>query len=176
MKKSPKMSSRQSPSPSLDDKTWILRFQPIHDMVADILARVDPSAQADMLKSFYEEYRPVGDDVLVVERLAEVAAHMRGCHYLDTEIMKRNMEECEAEGCTVGEAVARTYGRKSGGARLLAKLDRYQDYLRNEVFRCVEFLRASARTRREATEKAARFRAEQLESFAKLKPATPVIQ
>jgi hypothetical protein len=140
----------------------------IQDMVTALLARTDPDGYATMLAELRAEWKPVSWDAQIVELMAGLACRIRGCDYLEAEILNRNIEGFSAQYAQE-TALARAFIRDFEGPNLLNKLSRYQSRLQTEFARCIRILTRHAASRRHAEEMAAA-------TLAKRKPCTSVIQ
>jgi len=155
-------------------KTWsndpglAVRYAPIHGMVTEVLARIDPDGYTNKLEGFRAHYKPerVGE-AHVVALMADLSWRIRGCFYLENEILKRGMEACPQEA--PDQAMLRVFLRETKGGGLLSKLSRYESRLSREFSRCLRILELSAKNRKYAE---ARIAAE----LARHKPCTSVIQ
>ncbi len=158
-----------------NSKTWTkdpglaTRYAPIHDMVNEIFARIEPDGYAQLVEELRAEWNPVGVEVQIVEFMAEIACRIRGCLYLDTEIMRKGMEACAGPDVTPDVAQGLAYIRDCEGPKLLDKLSRYQSRLSKEFSRCIRILQLGAKNRKYAE---TRIDA----TLAKTKPCTSVIQ
>jgi hypothetical protein len=145
------------------------RYAPIHDMVTEVLARIEPDSYAQALEELRAEWNPVGAEVRIVEAMADFACRLRGCLYLDTEILREGMEACAAPGVTPDMAHGLAFIRDCEGPKLLDKLSRYRTRLSSEFTRCVRALELHAKNRKFAEARMAA-------ALAKSKPCTSVIQ
>jgi len=153
----------------LENNTIAARYAPVHVMVTELLARIEPDGYATLLKELRAEWKPSGSEAGIVERMADLSCRMRGCFYLETEILKRDMEALAAPGDTPDMALGRAYIRDLEGPNLLDKLTRYQSRLQTEFSRCVHIMQRRATSRRRAEQMAAA-------TLAKRKPCTSVVQ
>jgi len=171
MTKSQKPSARKpvdDKSIGADEKT-LARYKPVPKMLEDLLARIDPEGYAILLEEFREEYQPVDWEVRIVAYIAQMAHHMRGCLYLETEVLNTSMAARISPDETNEDALARAYISDFSGPNLLAKIQRYHDRLQREFSRGVRILRGHAASRRMAEERAA-------QSLLRRKTCTSVIQ
>lgn len=151
------------------DPDMAARYAPVHDMVTEILARIDPGGYAEMLEGFRDDWKPEGADVRIVELMADAASRLRGCGYLEAEIMNKDMEACAGPGVTPDIAQGLAFIRDFKGPKLLDKLSRYRGRLTSEFSRCTRILRLHAKNRKYAEARIAA-------TLAKSKPCTSVIQ
>jgi hypothetical protein len=146
------------------------RFAAVEGMVAEIVARVEPNGYAEALQALREELQPVGQEIHFVELMAELSVRIRGCAYLQAEILENNMEVCSvAQGIPREQALGAAYIKDFDGPKLLDKLLRYENWLSDQ------FIHASRTMTRRAENRSieeARLSAQ----LAKLKPCTSVIQ
>jgi hypothetical protein len=152
-----------------NDKSMAARYAPIHDMVTELLAKIDPDGCTQMLENFRSQYQPAGVEERVVELMADLVWRTRGCFYLETEILKRGMQACATPNDTPGQELGRAYLRDIKGPNLLSKLSRYQSRLSREFSRCIRIMELGAKNRKY---KEARIAA----TLAKSKPCTSVVQ
>ena len=145
------------------------RHLTIDRMVTEILDRTEPGWYAALLKDFRKEWKPVGCEVQIVELMADLSCRLRGCWYLETEILKRGMAACATSEGAPGDALARAFMHDCEGPRLLNKLSRYESRLSIEFERCARLIDRyrTARKRAEASAVAA---------LMKRKPCTSVVQ
>ena len=152
-----------------NDRSIAARYAPIHDMVTEVLTRTEPDGYAHLVEELRAEWKPAGAEVLIVEIMADLSWRIRGCLYLETEILKRGMEACAGPDVTPDVALGQAYRNDFRGPNLLDKLSRYQSRLSREFSRCLRILRLRAKNRRYAE---ARMAAQLLRH----KPCTSVIQ
>jgi len=152
-----------------NDRSIAARYAPIHDMVTDVLLRTEPDRYAALVEELRAEWNPVGPEVRIIEIMADLACRVRGCLYLDTEILKQGMEACAGPGVTPDMALGQAYLRDFEGPKLLDKLCRYHGRLSREFSRCVRILQLGAKNRKYAED---RMNA----TLARHKPCTSVIQ
>jgi hypothetical protein len=164
-----KKSQNDSPKTWANDPSLAARYAPIHGMVTELLAKTDPGGYAEMLAALRDEWRPVGAEVRIVELMAEAACRLRGCAYLEAQILNQGMEACAAPNETPGMALGRAYIRDFEGPDLIDKLSRYRSRLSTGFTRCSRILRLAAKSRRFAEARIAA-------TLAKCKPCTSVIQ
>ena len=141
-----------------NDRSTAARYAPIHDMVTEVLNRTEPDRYAARVEELRAEWNPVGPEVRVVEIMADLECRIRGCHYLETEILKRGMEARGGPRVRTDETLGQ-----------LDELSRYQSQLSREFTRCVRILRLGAKKRQL---KEARMATQLLRH----KPCTSVIQ
>jgi len=153
----------------IDNQTVVRRYQPIPDMVAELLARTDPGLYGQMLEGFRNDFQPVGGEVQIVERIARIACLMRGCCYLETEILKRDMEAGALPGEAPADALARAFIADFGGPMLIDKISRYQIRLEREFSLCANLMQRCVKNRKLEQARVAA-------SLLKTKPCTSVIQ
>jgi hypothetical protein len=145
------------------------RFGAVEAMVTEILARIEPGSYAEMVEAFRDEWKPEGVEVRIIEVMAEAACRMRGCAYLETEILNRSMEACTGPGVTPDRALTEAYIRDFDGPQLLDKVSRYRAMLSTMFSRCSRSLMARAENRRRAEERVNA-------TLVRTKPCTSVIQ
>ena len=162
-------SGKDVPNNWANDKGMAARYAPVHAMVTELLARVDPDGYAMAVIEFRDEWKPVGRLVKIVELMAELECRIRGCDYLEAEILNRNVKIYARPEDTVDAAVGRAYIHDFQGPNLLNKLCRYSARLPREFTRCVQILQLAAKSRRLAEARMA-------EQLARHKPCTSVIQ
>ena len=160
----------------VDFSTWTTdpgmaaRYAPIHGMVTELLNRTDPDGYTNMLESLLAERKPESiGEAHVIALMADLAWRIRGCFYLETEVLKRGMEACAAPGVTPEVALGRAYMNGFRGPKLLDKLSRYESRLSRESSRCLRILLLRVKNRKYAE---ARMAAQLLRH----KPCTSVIQ
>jgi hypothetical protein len=152
-----------------NDKSIAARYAQIHGMVTELLAKIEPDGYAKLLEELRAEWKPVGGEVQIVELMADVSCRIRGCFYLETEILKGNIKVCATPQDTPETALGRAYVRDFEGPNLLDKLSRYQSRLSSEFSRCIRILQLRAKNRRYAEARIAA-------TLAKRKPCTSVVQ
>jgi hypothetical protein len=153
----------------IKDKKTTARYGPIHDMVTDVLARHEPEMYANLVEELRAEWNPVGAEVRLVEVMAELSCRLRGCLYLDTELLTQGMEASAAPDVPSDMALARACQRDFEGPKLLEKLSRYESRLSGDLSSCARLLRLSAKSRKDAEHRMA-------EALLRHKPCTSVIQ
>ena len=122
-----------------------------------------------MLENLRAERKPESiGEAHVIALMADLFWRIRGCFYLENEILKRGMEACGPKAAP-DEALARTFMRESKGGGLLSKLSRYESRLSREQSRCIRVLELFAKNRKDAEARMAA-------TLAKRKPYTSVIQ
>lgn len=142
----------------------------IEEMVAEIVARVEPNGYAEVLKALSAELQPVGNEIHLVKVMARFAVSIRGCAYLHTEILRKNMEACSAErGIPQEQTLGAAFVKDFDGPNLLAKLLRYENSL------SVQFRHANRTMTRRAEIRRIE-EARRSAQLAKQKPCTSVIQ
>jgi hypothetical protein len=164
-----KKSEKDIPTNWTNDQNIAARYAPIHDMVTEILAKTEPDGYAQLVEELRAEWNPVGAEVQIVELMADLACRLRGCLYLDTEILRQGMEACAAPDVTPDMAQGLAFIRDCEGPKLLDKLSRYHSRLSSEFSRCTRILRLHAKNRKYAEARVAA-------TLAKSKPCTSVIQ
>ena len=127
------------------DGTMTARYAPIHHMVTDVLVRTEPGLYASLLQELRAEWHPAGAEVRLVEMMAGLACCLRGCLYLETELLNQGMQACAAPDVPSEVALGRAYARDSEGPKLLEKLSRYHRRLSREFSRCVRILQLGAK-------------------------------
>ena len=153
-----------------NDPDMAARYAPIHGMVTELLARTDPDGYTRMLEGLRAEHKPQSiGEAHVLALMADVTWRIRGCFYLETEILNRAME---ASGAPPDQAFARAFMRESGRGGLLPKLSRYESRLSREQSRCIRIMGLQAKSRKFAEAR----NAESLARLAKRKSCTSVIQ
>ena len=151
------------------DPGMAARYAPIHGMVTEFLNRIDPDGYTNMLESLLAERKPESiGEAHVVALMADVFWRIRGCFYLETEILKQGMEAGGPKE-TSDQALARTFMREIKGGGLLSKLSRYQSRLETEQSRSMRVLGLFATNRKYA-------QARMAASLLRRKPCTSVIQ
>jgi len=166
-----------SDSPKEEFSTWsndpgmAARYAPIHDMVTEVLARTDPDGYTQRLEGLRAEHNPqtIGE-AHVLALMADLSWRIRGCFYLENEILRRGMEAYPHD--EPDAAMTRVFLRESKGGGLLSKLATYETRLAKEQSRCIRVMSLQAKNRKYA---AARMAAE-LARLEKAKPCTSVIQ
>ena len=140
------------------DRTMAQRHARVHDMVTEVLFRVDRYGYRHVLESLRAQYSPEGTgETQVIALAAELAWRIRGCTYLETEILNGGRAET-------------SWGLpETGKDSLIAKLYSYEIHLSREFSRYVRIIEMSARNRAAA-------RSRMAASLEKLKPCTSVIQ
>jgi len=151
------------------DGTMTARYAPIHHMVTDVLVRTEPGLYASLLQELRAEWHPAGAEVRLVEMMAGLACCLRGCLYLETELLNQGMQACAAPDVPSEVALGRAYARDSEGPKLLEKLSRYHRRLSREFSRCVRILQLGAKNRKYAEARMAN-------ALLRHKPCTSVIQ
>ncbi len=152
-----------------NDKKMAARYAPIHDMVTQLLAKIDPDGYAILLEELRAEWKPAGVEERIVELMTDASFRIHGCWYLETEILKGNMEKSIQAGGKPDEAIGRAYLIDFQGPNLLNKLGRYQARLEREFSRCLRIMQLGVKNRQLAE-------ANRAATFGKLKLCTPVIQ
>jgi hypothetical protein len=152
-----------------NDKSIAARYAPIHDMVTALLAKTDPDGYTKLVEELRADWKPVDAEVQIVELMADISCRIRGCLYLETEILKGNIRVCAEPQDTPDMALGRAYIRDFEGPNLLDKLSRYQSKLSSEFSRCIRILQLRAKSRKCAEARIAA-------TLAKHKPCTSVIQ
>ena len=149
----------------VDFSTWTTdpgmaaRYAPTHGMVTELLNRTDPGGYTNMLEHLLAEHKPESmGEAHVIALMADLSWRIRGCFYLEDEMLKQEMEACGPKNM-----------RKSKGGALLPKLSRYQSRIAREQSRSIRVLGLFAKNRKYAE---ARMAATLLRS----KPCTSVIQ
>jgi len=162
-----------------DFRTWsndpgmAARYAPIHDMVSELLARTDPDGYTQRLEGLRAQYKPErAGEAHVIALMADLSWRIRGCFYLENEILKRGMETSGAPKDAADQALARVFLRESKGGGLLAKLSSYESRLSREQSRCIRLMALQAKNRKYAEARMAAT----LAKLAKSKPCTSVIQ
>jgi hypothetical protein len=152
-----------------NDPGLAARYAPIHGMVTDVLARVDPDGYAESLEILIAENKPQSiAEKHVLALLADLAWRIQGCFYLETEILRRGMEEGGPKD-DPGLAMARVFMRETGGGGLLTKLAKYKSRLETEESRCFRTMQLQAKNRKYKEARMA-------QALARHKPCTSVIQ
>lgn len=121
-----------------------------------------------MLQAFSADWKPTGADVQIVELMADIACRMRGCNYLEAEILNRQMAACETPEDQPGDALGRAYLRDMQGPNLLDKLSLYYSHISKDFTRCVRLLERRSSSRHTQQMSTA--------TLAGLKNCTPVVQ
>jgi len=166
-----KDAQKNSFGPWTNDPGMAVKYAPIHGMVTELLVKIEPDGYAEMLEGLRDEWKPVGVEDRVIEMMADLSWRIRGCFYLDTEILKQGMEACGPDVAS-DVALGRAFVRDFEGPNLLDKLSRYQSRLSKEFSRCLRLLRLSTKNRKYAEARTAATR----DKLAKSKPCTSVIQ
>ena len=155
-------------------KTWsndpgtAARYAPIHDMVTDLLARIDPDGYTNRLEDLFAQYKPESiGEAHVLALMADLSWRIRGCFYLETEILKRGMEAHPKEEADA--AMTRVFLRESTGSGLLSKLAKYESRLAKEQSRSIRLRELQAKNRKYAQARIAA-------TLEKRKPCTSVVQ
>ena len=152
-----------------NDPGMAARYAPIHGMVTEVLARVDPDGYSLRLASFIVEQKPQSmAEKHLLALLADLSWRIEGCFYLETEILRRGMEAGGPKD-DPGLAMARVFMRETGGGGLLTKLAKYQSRLQTEESRCFRTVQLQAKNRKQKEARIA-------ETLARYKPCTSVIQ
>jgi hypothetical protein len=140
-------------SPRNEFSTWTTdpgiaaRYAPIHGMVTELLTRVDPDGYTNLLENLRAERKPESiGEAHVIALLADLFWRIRGCFYLENEILKRGMRACGPRDAP-DQALARTFMRETQGGGLLSKLSRYERRLSKEQSRCIRVLELFAKNR-----------------------------
>ncbi len=150
--------SLKSTSAAVDfsiDRTIAARYAPVPAMIDELLSRIEPDGYAVMVREFSEEYQPVGDEVRLVEHVAHIAIHMRGCFYLETDILRRGMESGGPPNETPGDAQFRAWVADMEGPKLIDKASRYNARLQKEFIRSTRLLRQRTDNRMRTNDAAA---------------------
>jgi hypothetical protein len=152
-----------------NDPGMAARYAPIHGMVTELLARIDPDGYTNMLEDLHARRKPdsIGE-AHVIALMADLSWRISGCFYLENEILKRGMEACGPKD-DPDQALARAFMRESKGGGLLSKLSRYESRLSREQSRCIRLWELFAKNRKYAEARIAA-------TLAKRKPCTSVIQ
>jgi hypothetical protein len=161
--------------PKDDFSTWTTdpgmaaRYAPVHDMVTELLARIDPDGYTNLLEDLRAQRRPESiGEAHAIAILADLFWRIRGCFYLENEILSRGMEASGEKHDPV-QALTRTFMCESKGGGLFSKLSRYESRLSREQSRCMRVLELFAKNRKYAEARMAA-------TLAKRKPCTSVIQ
>ncbi|MGC9951751.1 MAG: hypothetical protein ABSF64_35830 [Bryobacteraceae bacterium] len=151
-----------------NDPAMAKRHAPVHDMVTEILTRIEPDGYASMLEDLRAEHNPqtAGED-RVLALLADTFWRIRGCFYLETEILRRGMEALPE--LPPDDAMAKVFLRELGRGGMLSKLSRYESWLSKEQSRCIRTMTLKSKNRKLAESRMA-------DSLARTKPCTSVIQ
>jgi hypothetical protein len=162
-----------------DLKTWTndpsmaARYAPIHEMVTEALARIEPDGYAKMLEDLRAQHKPQSaGETHMLALLADLSWRIHGCFYLETEILKRGMEASRAPDDPPDQTLARVFIRETKAGGLLSKLNRYESRLSSEFSRCLRVMEMQAKNRKFAQAR----NAESLARLAKRKSCTSVIQ
>ncbi len=117
-------------------KTWTndacmaARYAPIHDMVTELLARIDPDGYTNMLEDLRAQHKPQSaGETQVLACMADLSWRIHGCYYLETEILKQGMEASGSPNDAPDQALARVFIRETRAGGLLSKLNRYESRL-----------------------------------------------
>ena len=145
------------------------RYPPIHDRVVEALERIEPGRYGALLKQLRAEWKPVGHEIHIIELMADLNCRLRGCAYLEAEVLREGMEACAGPGVTRGMALGRAFIRDVDGPNLLDRISQYENRLSRELSGCIRMLTESRRRRELA-------RARKEEKLLRTTPCTSVIQ
>jgi len=141
------------------DPGMAARYAPIHGMLTELLNRTDPDGYTNMLENLFAEHKPESiGEAHVIALMADLSWRIRGCFYLENEILKQGMETRGPQDM-----------RKGKGGGLLSKLFRYQNRLEREQSRSIRVLELFAKNRKYAEARMAA-------TLLRRKPCTSVIQ
>jgi|HubBroStandDraft_1064217.scaffolds.fasta_scaffold01856_10 hypothetical protein len=151
-----------------NDPGMAARYAPVHGMVTELLNRTEPDGYTNMLEDLRAHHKPqtIGE-AHVLALLADTAWRIRGCFYLENEILRRGIEAYPKDA--PGQAMARVFLRENKGGGLLSKLSRYESRLSREQSRCLRLMELQAKNRKYAEARIAA-------TLARRKPCTSVIQ
>jgi len=154
------------------NKSAYARFASFHQRVGELVAQIEPDGYNILLEDLRKTFRPQGVEVRLVELMAELSCRLRGCLYLENEILTQGMAACATPDDLPGDALARAFIQDFTGPGLIEKLSRYESRLSTEFSRCLRGMqeRMARRKRTESTESTA------AAALAKRQPCTSVIQ
>jgi len=127
-------------------------FANMHQMLSELLAKIDPNGFVEIREALRAQYRPEGVEGHVVELLADLSWRLRGCFALETAILSRGDE------ADITATVSN-----------LSRLSKYESRLSRDFSRYSRMMQLREKNRKK---KEARWAA----SLARRKPCTSVIQ
>ena len=145
------------------------RYGPVPSMIGGLVDQIAPGLRQQLVNEFTELYKPVGIDCRIVEYLAYLVSHVRGCQYLDTQ----RFAGADASGAglnkTSDQASPRALMETLTSPRLIEKTEGYRAQLQHEVARTVRHLLNAAKNRKLNEQR-------QIDQLMRAKVCTPVIQ
>src|SRR5215472_3230538 len=106
----------------------------MHQMIFDLLARIDPDGYRQLLAAYRAEFQPSGpQEEKLVARLAEAAWLLRACPAMEAEILKKNMAQLRP-GSGQKATVADAFLRDAKGPRQLSQLRAYENHVEKEYY------------------------------------------